>query len=178
MKKLLILIVLSIAYIAQAQELPSEPANGFAFPIGSKFVIKLIPVGSVNYDYSVLAIEPFQDIVDRHNSDYLFEENGEENTIVFYFCLGTYGETEQERDENMQVVLVMKNYSKEALEYISDIQLKEDGEFENTSNVGMFPNVKTTEMWPHMIQMIGLRDFKKVSTDNNKSSGGRRTKRK
>jgi len=161
MRKLLTITFLAITYIAQAQELPSEPANGFAFPIGSKFVIKLIPTDSVNYDYSVLSFEPFEEIVDTYENAELFEEKGEENTIVFYFCFGTRGETDQEREKNMKVLLLMKNYSKEVLKYTSDIQREEDGEFEETSNVGTFPNAKGTEMWPYMIYSIGLREFRK-----------------
>ena len=161
MRKFLAIIFLAITYIAQAQELPSEPANGFAFPIGSKFVIKLIPTDSVNYDYSVLSFEPFEEIVDTYENGDLFEEKGEENTIVFYFCFGTRGKTDQEKEKNMKILLLMKNYSKEALKYTSDIQREEDGEFEETSNVGTFPNAKGTEMWPYMIYSIGLREFRK-----------------
>jgi len=161
MKKFLTITFLAITYIAQAQELPSEPANGFAFPIGSKFVIKLVPTDSVNYDYSVLSFEPFKEVVDTWKHDELFEEKGEENTIVFYFCFGTHGKTDQEKEKNKQVLLLMKNYSKVALNYTSEIQRQEDGEFEKTSNVGTLPNVKGMEMWPYMIYTIGLREFRK-----------------
>ena len=171
MKRILTITLLAIACIAQAQELPSEPANGFAFPIGSKFTIKLIPEKLGNYNYSIIAFEPFEEIVDLFENDKLFEEKGEENTIVFYFCLGTRGETDQEREKNMQVLLLLKNYSKEALNYTSEIQLEEDGEYKWTSNVGTYPNVKTMEMWRDMIYSIGLRDFKKMSVDNKKSTG-------
>jgi hypothetical protein len=146
---------------AQAQGLPSIPANGFAFPLGSKFVIRLIPADSVNYDYSVLSFEPFQEIIDRRKTDDLFEQTGENNTIVFYFCLGTDGETEQEREENMRVFLLIKNYSKEILKYTSEIQREEDGEYEETSNIGTFPNATGREIWPYMIYSIGLREFRK-----------------
>ncbi|MFV0537560.1 MAG: hypothetical protein ACK5M3_09325 [Dysgonomonas sp.] len=146
---------------AQEPELPSIPANGFAFPIGSKFSIKLIPVDSVNYDYSVLSIEYFDTIVDSWKTDSLFSEKGEPNTIDFYFCYGTHGDTKEEKDKNMKVLLLMKNYTGEALMYTSEIQKEEDGEFVSTSNVGTYSGVKTTEIWPYMIYMIGLREFRK-----------------
>ena len=161
MKKFLTITFLAITYIAQAQELPSKPANAFAFPIGSKFVIKLVPTDSVNYDYSVLSFEPFEKIVDTWKHDGLFEEKGEENTIVFYFCFGTHGETDQEKEKNREVLLLMKNYSKVALNYTSEIQRQKDGGFEKTSNVGTLPNVIGMEMWPYMIYTIGLREFRK-----------------
>jgi len=167
MKRLLIITFLAITFFAQAQELPSEPANGFAFPIGSKFVIKLVPTDSVNFDYSVISFETFEEIVDVFENDELFEEEGEENIIVFYFCFGTRGETEQEKEKNMEVLLIMKNYTKEALKYSSDILREEDGEFESTSNVGTFPNAKGTEMWPYMIYAIGLSEFRKYDYTTN-----------
>ena len=170
MRRLLTITFLAITYIAQAQELPSEPANGFAFPLGSKFVIKLIPIDSVNYDYSVLSIEPFGKIVDIWKNDELFDAKGEENTIVFYFCLGTQGKTKKEKKSNMKVLLIMKNYSKEILKYTSEIQRRENGEYEETSNMGTFPNAKGTEMWPYMIYSIGLRDFRTFSYATNSTN--------
>lgn len=161
MKRFLTVIFLAITCFAQAQELPPIPTNGFAFPLGSKFVIKLVPKDSVNFDYSVLSFEPFEEIVDTQKEDDLFEKKGEDNTIVFYFCLGTSGETEQEREKNMKVLLIMKNYTKEILNYTSEIQREEDGEYEETSNVGIYPNAIATEIWPYMIYSIGLREFRK-----------------
>lgn len=161
MKRLCIIAFLAITHFLHSQELPSKPANGFTFPLGSKFVIKLISTDSVNYDYSVLSYEPFEKIVDTQKKDDLFKKKGEDNTIVFYFCLGTHGETKQEREKNMRVLLIMKNYSKEFLNYTSEIQREEDGEYEETSNIGIYPNAIGTEIWPYMLYTIGLREFRK-----------------
>lgn len=159
MKRFLIITFLAISGMIQAQELPTEPANGFSFSIGTKFTIKLAPVDSVNFDYSIISFEPFQKTVDTWENDDLFDKKGEDNTIVFYFCFGTHGETEEDKEKNMKILLLMKNYSKYALKYTSEIQREENGEYEPTSNVGTFPNVKGTEMWPYMIYSIGLREF-------------------
>jgi len=170
MKRFLTITFLAITYFAQAQELPSIPANGFAFSLGSKFVIKLIPTDSVNFDYSVLSFEPFEEIIDTRKKDDLFEKKGEGNTIAFCFCLGTSGETEQEREKNLRVLLIMKNYTKEVLNYTSEIQREEDGGYEETSNVGTFPDAIGTEIWPYMIYSIGLREFRKFSSATNSTS--------
>lgn len=170
MKKILTITFFAIAYFVHAQELPSIPANGFAFPLGSKFVIKLSPTDSVNFDYSVQSFESFEEIVDTRKKDDLFEKKGEDNTIVFYFCFGTNGETEQEREKNMRVLLIMKNYSKEALNYTSEIQREEDGDYDATSNVGTFPNAIGTEIWPYMIYSIGLREFRKFGYTTNSTN--------
>ncbi|NOU47120.1 MAG: hypothetical protein HOO86_08670 [Bacteroidales bacterium] len=161
MKKLLLIAFLSITCLTQAQELPTIPANGFAFPIGTKFTIKLIEVDSINFDYSVIAFEQFDKTVDTYSHDDLFDKIGNDSTITFYFCLGTHGETEAEKKKNTQVLLLMKNYTKFALKYSSDIQREQDGKFEFTSNIGIFPGAMGMEMWPYMIYTIGLNRFEK-----------------
>lgn len=143
-----------------AQELPSIPSNGFAFPLGTKFTIKLHQIDSTHFDYSIIEFESFEEIIDIYDNDGLFEESGQEGTIEFYFCLGTSGDTEEERDKSMRVLLVMKNRTEHILSYESDILTTEDGEFESTSNVGVFSGAISIEMWPYMIYQIGLHDFK------------------
>lgn len=86
-------------------------------------------------------------------------KNGEEESIEFYFCLGTKGETEEEREKNMKVLLIMKNWTKYSFSYYSEIQTEEDGEFKKTSNVGTYSGAMGTEMWPYMIYSIGLTEF-------------------
>lgn len=162
MKRIILIAFLIIGIGAHAQELPTKPQIGFAFPIGSKFTIKLHPTDSTVFDYSIIKFEPFDQIVDIWENDDLFEKEGEKGTIEFYFCLGTSGETEKEREENMKVLLLMKNRTEYSLNYNSDIQRQEDGEFEYTSNVGTHPNAKGLEMWPYMIYQIGLSGFKKM----------------
>ena len=148
-------------FVVQAQELPTKPATGAAFPLGSKFTIKLTAVDSVNYEYSIIAYEPFRETIDILNHDNLFDAKGQDSTVVMYFCLGTRGADESERKKNKQVVLLMKNYSKVRLRYDSEMQVKEDGEFIVTSNMGVYPYVVAMEMWPHMIFKIALKAFRK-----------------
>lgn len=161
MKRYLLILFVITAFNGFAQNLPTEPANGFAFPIGSKFTIKLVPVDSVKFNYSIIKIEEFTEIIDTWENDKLFAENGENDTIDFYFCLATNGKTEDEKKKNMKVVLVFKNRSQYSMSYDSDIQRKENGEYEKTSNVGTFKGAKGTEMWPYMIQSIGLNNFER-----------------
>lgn len=159
-RTLLISFLVNICFFVYAQNLPSAPASGFGFPIGSKFTLKLIPTDSLVYDVSVLAYEPFEEVIHTWDYDHLFSEEGEDNTINFYFCFGTHGETEEEKEKNMSIHLLMKNYSKMELNYSSDIMRQEDGEFEYTSNIGISPNAISDEMWPYMIYMIGLKEFR------------------
>ena len=163
MKNVSTIMLLMVTCFVYAQKLPSEPANGFSFPIGSKFTIELVSIDSVNYNYSVISYKPYRKIIDIFENEKLFKKKGKDNTIVFYFCLATRGKTKEEKEKNMKVLLVMRNFSKVALNYTSEIQRQEGGEFENTSNVGLHPNAigTSTEMWPYMIFSIGLSDFKK-----------------
>ena len=56
----------------------------------------------------------------------------------------------------------MKNRTEYSLSYDSDIQREENGEFEDTSNIGTHPGAKGMEMWPYIIYQIGLSNFKKM----------------
>lgn len=160
MKKILTILLFFFGLNLFSQELPSEPSNGAAFPIGSKFTIKLIPTSKSEFDYSIIKFEQFTETIDTWENDHLFSNEGEKNTIDFYFCLATSGESEEEKEKNMKVVLIFKNHTEYSMSYDSEIQLKEDGDFEKTSNVGTFRGAKGTEMWPYMIQYIGLSNFK------------------
>lgn len=160
MKISLSLLFCLSSLLVQAQSLPSSPENGFAFPIGTKFTIKLIPYDSTHFYYSVTAFEPFHEIMDTYQNDSLFQEEGEAGTIRFYFGISTHGDTDAEKEKNNKVVLIMKNYTEYHLRYDSEIQLEEDGPFEKTSNVGTFKGAKGTEIWPYFIYQIGLFNFR------------------
>jgi hypothetical protein len=99
------------------------------------------PVDSFNFDISVIEFGPFNEVVDLWNNNYLFKDKEKDNTIICYFCFATHGGTEEEKEKNMKTYLLFKNYSKESLQYTSDLQKVEDGEFEPTSNEGMFSGV-------------------------------------
>jgi len=160
MKNIIFILLLINSFVVVSQELPTPPANGYAFPIGTKFTIKLFPIDSVNFEISIIEFEAFQEIIDTWENSNLFKEDSKNGTIEFYFCLSTRGSTDEERKENMQVVLLMKNLTDFSLLYKSDIQIKEGGEFSETSNIGTISGLKGTEMWPYMIYQIGLHDFK------------------
>lgn len=162
MKKILLLIFVITSYVVLAQELPSEPRNGYAFPLGSKFRIKLYPIDSVSFNYSIVKFERTEKVVEIWDNDVLFEKEGEKGTIDFFFGLGTNGKTEEERKKNKKVLLLIKNRSKYSLNYTSDIQREENGEFTKTSNVGSHSGLKAIEIWPYMIYQIGLKEFKKM----------------
>jgi len=165
MKNLVLFFVFLISTMGFTQDLPSEPSKGFAFPLGSRFTIQLIPTDDSHFLYTIIAFEPFEDIIDTFDHEDLFEDKPKDGTLDFVFCIGTRGKDDAEREKNMKILLLIKNNSEHALSYDSDIQHTEEGEFVSTSNVGSFSGVKTTEMWPYMIYQIGLHNFRKYNPD-------------
>lgn len=155
-----IILFLIICPFLHAQDFPTDSINSIAFPIGSKFTIKLHPADSLNFDFSIIELEPFEEVVDTWENDHLFLEKDEDDTITFYFCHGTHGKTVEEKEDNMKVLLLIKNYSKKSFQYLSDIQMREDGDFEYTSNVGISPGAFALEIWPFMIYAIKLGSFR------------------
>ncbi len=162
MRKVFFITFLMIYSTLYSQNLPTSPAQGFAFPIGSKFTIKLYPLDSVNFNFSIIKFESFQQIIDTDDNDSLFKGEDKNGTIEFYFTLSTIGKTKREKEKNRKVVLLMHNRTEYNLSYESDIMREEDGEFEETSNVGAFSGAKGKEIWPYMIYQIGLHDFKRL----------------
>ena len=59
----------------------------------------------------------------------------------------------------MKVVLTFKNRTNFNFSYHSDIMRAENGEFEETSNVGSYAGAVGNEFWPYMIYSIGLHHF-------------------
>jgi hypothetical protein len=84
MKKLFLILFLATNIVVYSQELPTEPANGFAFPIGTKFTIKLHPTHSVSFNYSITELEPFSEVIDTWENDSLFNEKDQKGIIEFY----------------------------------------------------------------------------------------------
>lgn len=159
--RFLFLILMIVGVTGHSQELPAKPSAGHTFMLGSKFTLKLLPAGSSKFDVSIVNHEPFRETVNLLDNDHLFEEEGEKGTIDFYFCLGTFGDTDAEREKNTHVLLLMKNWSKWSVSYVSEIQTTEGGPFEPTSNMGAGSGIIGTEMWPYMIYQISLHSFQK-----------------
>ena len=161
MKKVLVILAVIIGFNAYSQEFPTEPRNGFSFPIGSKFTIKMHPTDSNKFDYSIIKFEQFHQVIHTYENDSLFDLNPTKNgTIEYYFCLATSGKTDEEKKKNMKIVLLMKNLTDYSFEYNSEIKTEKDGEFKNTSNVGTLAGLVCTEIWPYAIQDIKLNNFK------------------
>lgn len=160
--KTIFLFLITLCSIGKSQDFPTIPAEGFSFPLGSKFTIQLFAIDSMNFNYSILEFEPFHEYLDSWNTDSLFSQEGQDSTLSFYFTYGTHGESEEEKKKNTRIFLIIKNYTDLNLDYTSDIQREEDGDYEITSNVGVYSKAISREFWPYYINFIGLKEFRKI----------------
>ncbi|MBP4141898.1 hypothetical protein J3S90_08790 [Flavobacterium sp. P4023] len=153
---ILISIFSSKNNIVNAQEKKSEKlvnieniAIGIEFPINTKFTIKVTKVDELNFKYEILKTEPYNKKLDMWNTENLFNENGETETIEFYFAETT----------NNSNILVMQSRSKYSIKFKSEIKTEENGEFNEIQNVGTHKGSKTTESWAKKTYKIRLSKF-------------------
>jgi len=164
MKKTLLLLVFVLSFTAfKAQILDSVPHDAFAFPLGRKVTIKLVPVDSVKFQYYVTDISSFAEVVDTYKDNNLFSKKPEADTIELLFCIGTHGDTQEEREKNYKTLLILRNNLSFPLEYNADMRVYQQEEFEPTSVVTLFPGTLMREMWPYMIEEIALYNFRKMT---------------
>lgn len=123
--------------------------NEIEFPTNTKFTIKVTKIDNLNFKGTILKAEPYYKKLELWNTENLFEESGETETIEFYF-----GET-----ENKNFMLVMQSRSKYSIKFKSEIQTEENGEFLEIQNVGTHKESKTTESWAKKTYKIRLSKF-------------------
>lgn len=119
------------------------------FEINTKFTIKVTKVDERNFKCEILKTEPYNKKLEIWNTENLFDENGETETIEFYFA-------ETTNNSNM---LVMQSRSKYSIKFKTEIQTKENGEFNEIQNVGTHKGSKTTENWAKKTYKIRLSTF-------------------
>ncbi|MFH0893438.1 MAG: hypothetical protein V2A54_03290 [Bacteroidota bacterium] len=163
MKNFILTISLYLAFNGiSAQNLDTIPRDGFSFPIRSKLILKMVETDSAKYKYYILSYEPFDTIINTHEENSYLSEKPANNTIELLFCVGTHGETQKEKDKNLETLLILKNGMKDPIQYKADIIKYPKENFESTSVVPLYPGALTREMWPYFITEIGLHDFQKL----------------
>ncbi len=126
------------------------PIDQFDIRVGRKLTIKLDKKRRGEYKFRVIKLEEYNDTVELNDTEKLFAEDGEPNTIVFYCVNGRWN------DNRFLVLLVMKSYCKDMLAYDTFIRLEGSAEFQSTSNNGIFPGVLGTEIWNDPINAIRI----------------------
>lgn len=123
--------------------------NEIEFSVNTKFTLKVTKIDDLNFKYTILKVEPYNKKLENWNTENLFEENGDPETIEFYFA----------ETENKNVMLVMQSRSKYSIKFRSEIQTEESGEFREIQNVGTHKGSKTTESWAKKTYKIRLSKF-------------------
>lgn len=124
-------------------------SNSIEFSINTKFTLKVTKINNTDFKYTILKAEPYDKKLEMWNTENLFNENGETETIEFYFA-------ETTNNSNM---LVMQSRSKYSIKFKSEIQTEENGEFNEIQNVGTHKGSKTTESWAKKTYKIRLSNF-------------------
>lgn len=135
-----------------------------AFELGSKFTLKLVENKSGTYDYKVVKYSEFTDIFKIFDTEKLFEENPEKETIEVIFGIGYYKEGKEDKD--YQTVMLLRNNYSFPLQYDADIKIWDKQDFEKTSVLPLSPGARSTELWPYKIDYIALINFRKYSFEN------------
>ena len=124
-------------------------------PMGNRVVIHLDTVlEDGQYNFTIVTDEIADSTYDFTNSMEYFPEEGEENTIVFYFVPSQWSSGKKCE------VLMMKSFCKEMLSYDTEIIHAGDHSFQTTSNNGIFPKVCGTEIWNESTLAIRLSRFR------------------
>ena len=126
------------------------PIEQFDIRVGRKLTIKLDKKRKGEYKFHVVSLEEYNDSVDWNDTENLFADDGEKNTIVFYCVKGTTFAGQS------SVLLIMKSYCKEMLAYDTFFRLEGSAEFQSTSNNGIFPGARGTEIWNDPINAIRI----------------------
>ena len=134
--------------------LTKDPLSQFDLRVGRKLTIKLDKKRKGEYKFRIVKYEEYNDTVEvGGDNDKLFPSEGEKNTIVFYCVNGKMGSKDC-------ILLVMKSYCKEALQYDTFMRLEGSAEFQTTSNNGIFPNVMGIEIWKDPINRIRIANLR------------------
>lgn len=159
MKQITLIILFLIMIIPLSGQNKSSD-HGFIFPLGCRAVLQMDSVSkNGTYKYSVIYFEDLPEIVDTYNNDALFFKDIPDNAIEIVFCISTHGKNRNEVEKNYRTALFIKSNHKKNLKYKADIQKGNSTEYETTSVVPVFKQIKNVELWPYLIKSIALYDF-------------------
>ncbi len=124
--------------------------------VGQKVTIKLIPAGEGKYAFKIIDRQPCEDVVNYSETEKLFPENGEENTIILYCVRGVWSSGKS------CILLTMKSFCSSVLHYDSYIQNEGGHKFSPTSNGGMFPKAVGNEIWNDPVIAVRISNIRKM----------------
>jgi len=123
------------------------------FPIGTKFTIQLIDNKDGSYDIKVLEEKRIKYKIDYSKTDGIFSDKPKPGTIEGIFAKGV------SQKGSFKSVLILRNNTKNVLDYSADISLNRSGKFYSTSVSMLFPGAISSELWKNKLRGIVLHDF-------------------
>jgi hypothetical protein len=141
----------------ESTEYPSDYGT-YTIPLWSKAVLELKEMDNKKFEYRILCLENYENYYSFNKPTDLFANQPLKNTVEIFFVGAYYNEGNDDKD--YRTVLILRNNLEKPINYNADIKYYYNEDFENTSIVGAFPNVKTTEIWQHKIDLIALYDFR------------------
>lgn len=163
MKKVLISLLLTAivsGFAANGQTKEGDRMRFDAIKIGCKFKLRLEPYDSLLYLYAIESLDTLAPGNDPRSleTDGLFPENVEHNTIEGYF----YMDTSSQDPTNKSSRLILKSGMDSVLRYDAAILVPGKKKFEPTSVVQLYPQLPVHEIWPYPIEAIVLMWFRKA----------------
>lgn len=132
-----------------------DTAGRLIISMDSRVVIRLDTVlEDGQYNFTIVTDEIADSTYDFTKSSEYFPEDGEENTIIFYFVHSQWNSGKKCE------VLMMKSFCKEMLSYDTEIIRPGEYSFQSTSNDGIFPKACGTEIWNDSPLAIRLSRFR------------------
>lgn len=152
--KYLLNLLLFLTIVSNVFSQVQKDTVSYAFPIGSRFTLELIPVDSINYKYHVLNSEKFDLCMRFSNAKNHLSKEPISGTIECIFAKG---------EEADQSILILRNNSKVSIDYKAMISYDYTGRFYETSVYPLLPNVSSIEIWNNKLTNIFINNISKLS---------------
>lgn len=139
----------SFSILEEPSLVQQEPVTELDIPIGHKVVLKLGKKKRGVYRFTVVEDIPFNDTIDMTaDTENLFPDTGDKNTIILY-CAPAHWPSGKSC-----VVLLMKSFYSEMLQYDTYIRNADSLKFVTTSNNGIYPQVRGMEIWNDPVSAV------------------------
>ena len=111
---------------------------------------------SENLTLEIIDSKPFEGVVDITSDQSFFPDSADANTVYFIFANAKWGSGKD------CIVLMMKSFYPEMLEYDTEILYEGMSKFTKTSNNGIFPKVIGKEIWNDKLQAIKISNLRRM----------------
>jgi hypothetical protein len=127
--------------------------------------IRLIPIDSVRFHYTILNYDLFEDKFDLEHLENYTNIKAVEGTLEILVSIGTKGTTEEEKKANKHSVFIIRNGTDFPLEFSLDVLKLNQTVYDPVASMPVIPNGSSVEMWEYSVEMLGLFNFMKLKSE-------------